>query len=209
MPREPGADPLPVLYVLDGGEYLSFARMHQTLDNLLAGRRLRPLLAVFFDPRTNPLDPATNKRGEDYALNDRFLQAMAGELVPFIGGRYDVARAPEKTALLGASLGGLAATYAVWRRPEVFGVALIQSPSYWLEDEKILAMVRETPARGGRYWIDTGTIYDARELAPKMRDLLRSQGREVAYTENPQGHNWTHWQSRIPAALQFFAGSPE
>ncbi len=208
-PREPGPDPLPVLYVLDGGEYLSFARMHQALDNLLAERRLRPLLVVFFDPRTNSLDPASNKRGEDYALNDRFVQAMVEELVPFVAARYDVARTPANTAILGASLGGLTATYAVWRHPEVFGVALSQSPSYWLQDEKILDMVRKTPARGGRFWIDTGTFYDARDVAPKMRDLLRSQGREVTYTENPQGHNWTHWQSRIPAALQFFAGSPE
>jgi enterochelin esterase-like enzyme len=209
MPREPGPDPLPVLYVLDGGDYLSFARMHQTLDNLLAGRRLRPLLVVFFDPRTNPPDPATNRRGEDYTLNDRFVLAMAEELVPLIRGRYDVAHTPEQTGILGTSLGGLAATYAVWQRPEVFGVALIQSPSYWWEDEKILGLVRKAPAQGGRFWIETGTFYDARELAPKMRDLLRSQGREVAYAENPQGHNWTHWQSRIPAALQFFAGTPK
>jgi len=207
-PHNPGTEPLPVLYVLDGGEYISRARMNQTLDNLLADGRLRPLIVVFFDPRTDPRDPASNKRQTDYILNGLFVRAMVEELAPFISGRYSVAGTPDKTAIMGASLGGLASTYAVWRSPDVFGVALIQSPSYWWEEEKLLGLIGRTPTRGGRFWIGTGTIHDAQEVAPRMRDLLRSQGREVTYTEIPQGHNWTHWQSRIPAALSFFVGSP-
>jgi enterochelin esterase family protein len=208
-PFDAGPDPLPVLYVLDGGEYLSIARMNLTLDNLIAGRRIRPLLAVFFDPRTNTNDPASNRRMSDYTLNETFVQSMMEELVPFVSSRYRIADQPGETGLLGASLGGLASTYAVWRNPEVFGVALVQSPAYRWNDERIFDLVTKTPARGGRFWIETGTIHDAGEYAFRMRDLLRSQGREVAYAEVPQGHNWVHWQWTIPAALEFFVGPPK
>jgi enterochelin esterase family protein len=206
VPHRPGPEPLPAVYVLDGGQYLEFARMHRALDNMIADGILRPILVVFADPRTDLLDPGSNTRRVDYALSEDFLRALVKELVPFISGRFRVSGLPGQTAIMGASLGGLTATYAVWRAPDVFGTALVQSPAYWWENEKLLRMMTETPARGGRFFIDTGIYHDALPFAPKVRDLLVRQGREVAYAEVPQGHNWTHWQSRTPAALRFFAG---
>ncbi|HMK39334.1 MAG TPA: alpha/beta hydrolase-fold protein, partial [Bacteroidota bacterium] len=61
----------PVLFVTDGGEYLSRAGMNVVLDNLIADGAIKPLIALFVDPRTDPGDPRTNTRMSDYALNDR------------------------------------------------------------------------------------------------------------------------------------------
>jgi hypothetical protein len=42
-----------------------------------------------------------------------------------------------------------------------------------------------------------------------MRFPIGPTAGEVIYTELPQGVSWTNRQSRVPAALQFFVGSPE
>ena len=191
----PEGPPLPAWYVTDGGEFLGLARANVVLDNLIADGVLAPLLAVFIDPRTGP--SGQNMRMTDYALNDRFVAAVAGEVLPYVRAHYRTRSDPAGTGIMGASMGGLIATYAALTRSDVFGLCGALSPSYQWEHDTVLALARALPRRDVRFYIATGTIRDAQERARVMRDLLKAKGYDVRYDEVPESHNWLNWTGRL------------
>jgi enterochelin esterase family protein len=201
-----GTDRYPVLYVTDGGEYLSRAGMNAVLDNLIAEGEIVPLIAVFLEPRSDPADPRTNTRMSDYALNDSFIGALSGELRPFLLRRYRMLDGPRNTAIMGASMGGLIATYAAFMHPETFGLCAAQSPSYQWGNDTLITMIRSGPAKDFRIYLSTGTIRDAERRARIMRDIMREKGYAITYAEYPESHNWLNWRGRLGDILRTFWG---
>jgi enterochelin esterase-like enzyme len=196
----------PSIFVLDGGEYLSLALMKNVLDNLIAGKRIEPVIGIFIDPRTHLKDASTSKRMTDYALSDTFMNAVITELYPRILRRYRIKREPDQTAILGASLGGLTSTYIAYMHPETFGLCAAQSPSYFWKHEAIIKLIAQGPKEPVKFHIDTGTLGDALPQAFKMKTMLESKGYEVQYEQHPEGHNWVNWRSRLPDILTYFWG---
>jgi uncharacterized protein len=83
---------------------------------------------------------------------DKFLKFIQHELIPFIDGRYRVISG--KRILVGHSLGGLFAAYALFNNPKLFESYLISSPSLWYHDkymfkqeEKFSRRHKRLPAR--------------------------------------------------------------
>jgi len=200
--------PLPVVFVMDGGEYISLARMITILDNCIADKRIPPIGAVFVDPRLDPRNSATSMRGPDYTLNDTFVVALAKDFRDPLAARYGFSTDPRWTGIMGASLGGLVATYAAYRSPDVFGLSAAQSPAYGWREEAILGMLSSSPHTATRFYIDTGTMRDAEASARRMRDALLCRGYTLRYGEYPEGHNWVNWRARIDDILEFFYGAP-
>ena len=196
----------PVLYVTDGGEYLARANMNVVLDNLIAQGEIAPLIAVFIDPGTDPGDPRANTRMSDYALNDRFIDALSGELRPLLMKRYRLLDGPANTGIMGASMGGLIATYAAFMHPEVFGRCAAQSPSYQWKNDTLITMIRRGPVKDFRMYLCTGTIRDAESRARIVRDIMREKGYAITYREYPESHNWLNWRARLGEILRTFWG---
>jgi enterochelin esterase-like enzyme len=201
-----GAGRYPVLYVTDGGEYLSRARMNVVIDNLIAQGEIVPLIAVFLEPRSDPEDPHASARMSDYALNDSFIDALSGEIRPFLLKRYRMLDGPRNTAIMGASMGGLIATYAAFMHPETFGLCAAQSPSYQWGNDTLITMMRSGPARDFRMYLCTGTIRDAERRARIMRDIMREKGYAITYAEYPESHNWLNWRGGLGDILRAFWG---
>lgn len=197
----------PVLVVLDGGGYLDLASFDIVLDNVIAEGRITPVIAAFLDPRTGLTPAEPDMRMSHYALNDSFIKALADDLLPLLAAGYGTSRRPEDTGILGASLGGLTATYAAILKPEAFGLCAAQSPSYWWEQGRLFALVEENPPVRTRFWIDSGTINDAAAKARQMSTLLSGLGCHVTYSEFPEGHNWGNWRARLAPLLEHFWGS--
>jgi enterochelin esterase family protein len=197
----------PVIFVTDGGEYLSLGLMNTILDNLIAERAIRPVVGVFIDPRTDPADARTSHRMSDYAMNDDFVRAMTEELRPKLLKRYHLSPDPGQTAIIGASLGGLISTYAAFTRPDVFGLCAAQSPAFWLQDSRMIGLITSGPRKPFRMYISTGTIRDAQKHARLMRDAMLEKGYAMRYEEHPESHNWVNWRARIRSFLVFFWGT--
>jgi pimeloyl-ACP methyl ester carboxylesterase len=66
---------------------------------------------------------------------DKFLSFIADELLPTIDRNY---RTRPYRVLIGHSLGGLFAVYALMNCPEVFKGYLISSPSLWWDDQALV-----------------------------------------------------------------------
>jgi enterochelin esterase-like enzyme len=196
----------PSLYVLDGGDYLGLGLMATVLDNLIASRRIRPIVAIFVEPRTDVTRPRSNKRTTDYTMSDSFVRFLTQELRPALARRYRLSTSARSRAIMGASLGGLLATYAAYTRPDVFALCAAQSPSYWWRNDAIIRMIARGRRKPVRFYLDTGTIQDSVEPARQMRRVFEQKGYRHRYAEHSEGHNWGNWRARIPVILEEFWG---
>jgi enterochelin esterase-like enzyme len=203
IPAE-AASPLPAIYVTDGGEYLSLASAAATLDRLIGTGRMRPVAGVFVDPRTDPADRSSTRRMTDYAASSSFIDFLEQEVAPFVEARYPVSGKPEERAIVGASLGGLIATYAVLARPGFVSKCGAQSPAYFFADSAVIKLLDTMRTVRGDFYIQAGTLSDTQLEARLVTRALRERGAQVLYEEFPEGHNWTNWRTHLAAILEHF-----
>src|ERR1017187_8858085 len=117
--------------------------------------------------------------------------------MPLIEGHYAVLTGPKNTGLGGSSLGGLITLYTQLAAPGMFGQLLIESPSLFVANRKILAEWRKFRASPRRVYLGRGTrevgnaekdekvTNAARELEPiLLQALLGAQGRKVRIEVN-------------------------
>jgi enterochelin esterase-like enzyme len=185
----------PCLYVNDGGEYRTLGSMCNVLNNGIHGGKITDVIAVFIDP--------VNRNGE-YWLNKAYITAVADELVPWIDSRYRTVRNPAGRCIMGASLGGLTALNAVRLQPGVFGLCASQSGAFWIEDKKIVGLVREAKVSNLRVYLDWGS-YEPSIPAINVRvaDILRSKGCDVKTRVWHEGHSWGSWRGHLAELLGF------
>jgi enterochelin esterase family protein len=195
---------LPSVYFQDGTDFLNIIDAPALLDRLIAGRQVPPLIAVFMLPII---------RDEDYTLNEAYADFMAEELAPFIQANFDADPAPDKTAVLGPSLAGLAAVHTAVLHPEVFGLAAGQSGAYSVNDGALLRRIAGQGAPGVRFYLVVGSYETAvsgsadvgnlLEANRQLADILEDKGYPYLYEELPQGHSWGLWEATIGRALEY------
>jgi enterochelin esterase family protein len=188
----------PTLYVHDGGEYLSRARLATVLDNLRHHQDIPPLIAVMADPV---------ERMQEYWANEEYARFVEEELVPAMEARYRILAEPQARGVMGASLGGLISAYLALTRPHLFSRVGGQSSAFFLEEERLSTLVRDlqTPLT---FYLDVGK-YEPRFIPAHQRLVARLQasGCQCCYLELSGGHNWTSWRAHLKDLLTFLWGS--
>lgn len=194
----------PILYVTDGYEYLHerMGNMQVILDNLLADGKMQPILLVFIDHR-EPVNRSNNRRMQELAMNSRYLNFFIDEFVPRIEERLSVSKAASDRGILGTSMGGLTAAYFAFSKPEIFGLAGIQSPAFWFKPE-IYSLCDNAENPPVKIYMTSGTVHDAREGATKMKAILEKNTCNYEYTETNQGHSWGNFRQTIDDILVYF-----
>src|SRR5262249_13439100 len=153
-----GDPPHPLLVLFDEDKYLDAVPTPVILDNLIAAGRIPPLVAVLV------ANPSAATRRAELPPNPAFADFVAGELLPWVRAHYAVTADAARSIVAGSSYGGIAATYAGLRHPEVFGNVLCQSGSFqWAPDHASWADMDSTTETG---WL-------AREVISKDRLPLR------------------------------------
>lgn len=191
----------PVLYVTDGYEYMStrLGNMVTILDNLIHDKKIIPLIVVFVDNR-EPINRSNNKRMQELAMNQQYLEFFIKELIPLIEKNYAVAAEASQRGIMGNSMGGLTATYFAFERPDVFGLAGIQSPAFWTKPQ-IYALCSSSAKPEMKISMTSGLIHDTSEESRKMKAILESSACEHHYREVNQGHSWGNWRGLIDDVL--------
>ena len=169
----------PVLYLNDGQNLFHVGTaqtknsewgIDETYKDLLAYREIEPIIIVgidnagrsgraneylpYFDKYLSP--PLPNPQGAKYP------NFLAEEVLPFIEKNYRVKKGAEFTGLGGASYGALISLYTAIKKPNVFGKLLLESPSFYVEDAKILQEVDETNSLPGTIYVGVGTNEEAK-----------------------------------------------
>jgi enterochelin esterase family protein len=126
---KPDGPPNDLLVLFDGDDILSPDWHGQTtLDNLIAARKIPPLVVVM-------VHNLPNRRLVDLVANPEFADFVATELISWARTNYNVTRESARTVVGGYSAGGLAAAYMGLRHSKVFGNVLSQSGAFWWSPE--------------------------------------------------------------------------
>jgi enterochelin esterase family protein len=204
---------LPLLLTFDGGEYVKSIRVPTILDNLVAAKRIAPMVAVL-------VGSADEQRDVELNQNERYAQFLATELLPSIRARYAIASSPARNIVAGSSMGGLAAAFVANRHPELFGNVLSQSGAFMFgapgeqAGERMKREIVSSPKREVAYYLEAG-IYENDRLEngvdllssnQHLRDALQTKGYRVTYGEFAGGHSDLNWRSGFSKGLIALVG---
>jgi enterochelin esterase family protein len=198
--RPPVKEPVPLLVVYDGQDYLQRAKLTTIVDNLIADKRIRPIAIAL-------LPHAGRWRNVEYACSDGTLLWLDQVVLPLAQKRLkllDIDKHPGAYAVLGASLGGTMALYTGLRMPEIFGKVISQSGAFMIEsrDFAVVDLVRHGHAQNVNIWMDVGRLDELLQDNRRMYDLLKEQGYPVTYREFSSGHNYTAWRDDLWRGLE-------
>ena len=190
----------PVIYIMDGNEYLTLGSMTNVLNYCIANSLCIPVIAVFVD--------AMN-RNYEYHMNYDFSRFIVRELVPYIDNKYRTITEPESRAIMGESLGGLTAAYLAYNNSTVFGKAGGHSSALQIEDGRLTTIINDGPYFNIEFYFDAGVFEgDLLDANREMRTTLLNRGYTLTYNEYNEGHSWGNWRAHIDEILKAFF-SPE
>jgi len=224
----------PVAYFHDGQNVLDGAtsfipgqewRADEAADRLIRSGRVPPFLIVAVSNTSARVDDYTSEPGgaRGGGKSAAYFRFLLEELVPFVDANYRTLTGPAHTAVIGSSLGGLAALDLGLAHPERFGLVGCVSPAVWWADTAIVRRVREGAKRPLRIWLDVGTEESTGsdtgrkvwlEHARLLRDALAAkgwrEGADLAYVEAEGArHNEAAWAARIGDILEFLLAEPD
>ncbi|MEB3195926.1 MAG: alpha/beta hydrolase-fold protein [Candidatus Sericytochromatia bacterium] len=211
----------PVAYLFDGqnlfGDAGSFAggwHLHHLLDARAAAGKLTPIVVGIHHGgahRTEDLSPWRLGRGQEGRF-EALLDWLLRELRPLIQSELRGLEGPGDTLIGGASLGGLAALYAQFKHPDVFGRALVMSPSLWVNRAGMAQLAYQARWTAEmRLYLDAGgremggqALRDARRMAEQLVARGLEPGVQLMWRPDRRGaHNERNWARRLPKALRF------
>ena len=85
-----------------------------------------------------PLLPASPPFAPQPSYANSLPFQVVKEVMPYARMMYGAASDPELVAFGGSSFGGICTLIASMRLPGLFGAALVESPSLWLAEERVL-----------------------------------------------------------------------
>ncbi len=204
-----------VILGLDGLAYQSIVPAPRIVEYLVGMRRIGPSVVVL-------VESGSGMREHDLLHNPAFGRFLVDEVVPWLRQRHHLSLRPHQTVIFGSSLGGLAAAYAAYQSPEVFGNVLAQSGAFsWsaageMRGSPELMVEYATAARKPiKFYLDAGTLetvvfpgFQASLLAGvrHLRDVLVAKGYTVNYAEFAGGHDYACWSGTLADGLTYLLG---
>lgn len=152
----------PVAYLLDGDWYFGLAASLARLLEAVGEQRPAILVAIGYggavqdqrQRRVREFTPTTEPTLAGSGHAAAFLAALRQEIIPAIESRY---RTNAERVLVGHSLGGLFAAYAMTRAPDLFRDIVIGSPAFWAMDDAIVrdvqALLRSSGPKPARIFV--------------------------------------------------------
>ena len=139
---------------------------------------------------------------------ENYLKFISETLKPEIDKRFRTKTDVSNTFIGGSSLGGLFSYFALLKDPEIFGKALVFSPSFWFSD-KIMNFTDEISGEK----LDQIKLYfragekESETMAPLMCDIKQQllckglKSNQINFKTLPDGqHNEAFWASLFPQA---------
>jgi enterochelin esterase-like enzyme len=210
------AKPYPLLVVLDGADNISASTdipLPVMLDNLIAAKKIPPMIAVMVDNYSGP------ERIADLGNRADFGHFMADELIPWARKQWNITTDPKRVITTGSSAGGLGAMNLAFFRPDLYGNVLSQSGAFWRGNEGsndepyewLTSQVKAAPKKPINIYMEVGALETRRavgvgpvfiEAHRRLRDALLARGYVVEYKEIAGAqHEPNHWKNALPDGL--------
>jgi len=203
----------PVMYMFDAQNLFDATTSYAgewKIDEYLDSISQREVIVVGIehgnDKRLEELTPYPN---DQYGggLGNKFLDFMINTLKPHIDSTYRTKTDAVHTSIVGSSLGGLMAFYALIIYPDNFSKAGVFSPAFWINPEIYEYVATVDIPKSSRFYFMAGDQEDDTMLPnqQKMLDLLKEKGvpdnQMTVKVVKGGTHNEALWRSAFPDAF--------
>ena len=187
---------LPTLYFHDGSFHLKEMGVPKVLDELIAEKKMEPLIAVFDDPVI---------RGKEYRGDTAYRDYIQKELIHYVDSMYKTSPKRDSRAVVGFSRGGMSALY-LSHNTKMFGKVIAFSPAIHPKSVEEFSAELEAFGNAPDQIFITGSIYDHiwYKDAPALRDYFSQKATKLKYKEIPMGHNIASWGTLLDDILTVF-----
>ncbi len=227
---ETGRESYPVFYLLHGAgdnddAWSSVGRAGFILDNLIAGKKARPMIVVMPAGHTSRATGATNRNATEEFVND-----FVNDVMPYVESHYRVLKGGANTAIAGLSMGGNQTLQVAIPRLERFGYVGVFSsgllgafpelargrgtapaapapgapppaqPQTAADWEKLHAATLDNPAlkKGVRaFWFATGKEDFLLATTQATVDLFKKHGFSPVFKQTEGAHTWINWRNYL------------
>ncbi len=180
---------------------------------VLAEKNQKEVIVIAIDhageERLKDFNPVLSEENDKEGI--KYIKLVAKYLKPYIDKRYRTLPSREHTAIGGSSLAGLVSLYAVLSRSDVFGKALIFSPSLWIAPAAYLDATTFLPQDSTRVYLYGGgkesdymlnNINRLKESFEWQRE--NAENLQVLLSTDPEGHhNEERWGKEFPRAIDW------
>ena len=134
-----------------------------------------------------------------------YVEFVAETLKPIIDHDWRTVPDAGGTVIGGSSMGGLISLYAYCVRRDVFGGAMVMSPSLWVANGAIYGVVANSWCRVAGSTSTTARASSAQPLAALAVEKGYVDGADLLYVQGKgDRHTEGAWARRLPRALRFF-----
>ncbi|NHJ40947.1 MAG: esterase family protein [Asgard group archaeon] len=197
------------VYLADGSCYLNILSTVNVLDNLIAAKRIEPIIAIFTDPKNFP-DPL--ERYLWYKCNPEYLTFL-DSLVEHIDTTYATNKSAYARLHMGFSAGGLVSAYAVYERSETFKLLASQSGAFWAGEEygiKLKYMLADSSYQL-KTWFSVGTYENNNhhntpmvDDTQEMVEICENNNWPTKAVYNPECHSFGAWRHLLDDIFEYF-----
>ncbi len=205
----------PVIYLMDGessfNDLENMGPEWQT-DEVIndADQNGRPTAIVIGINQSEDRDAEyTPWKNEDNpnAHGEQFGNWVAKELKEWVDANYRTDPSPEATTIGGISRSGMMAYYMLMQHPNTFGNAIIQSPSMWVDHERLMNMdLKVDQLAKKKIFVSVGE-YEGRVMIPHAEQIyekFKAKGlreAQLKYAQIPgEGHWHVTWRKSFAIA---------
>jgi predicted alpha/beta superfamily hydrolase len=227
----------PVLYLQDGQNVFDKAtsstgkewEADESVDQLVSEFKIRPMFIVGIDNAgeqrsseyltyPDPHNPQFQSSTPPELQGAKYAEFLTKEVMPFLEKRYRIATGPANTGIGGSDYGAVVALTTALHHPTIFGKLLLESPSLWVGDGKLLPEVENAKLLPQKIYLGIGTNEAGNPesdglILKYFRDMdaiLKSKGlgpsRLKIVVDAGGQHNEDAWARRLPDALLFLYG---
>ena len=215
-----GTQKYPVFYLLHGAgdsddAWSSVGRAGFILDNLIAGKKAKPMIVVMPAGHTSR---TTGGRAAPGA-RDEFAEDFLTDVMPYVEKNYRVLTTRANRAIAGLSMGGgqtlnismshldkfayigvfSSGVFGIVPMPPRAGAPAAPPPSGPSWEEQHAAALDDAAAKKGLklLWFSTGA--DDRLIATSKAtvEMLKKHGFDATFKESPGGHTWLNWRNYL------------
>jgi uncharacterized protein len=211
-PPVESTEPMPVLYMPDGGIAEDFLHVAGLVQVSVGNGTMRPFMLVGIENTERRRDmTGPTQNDEDKKIAPRvggsaaFRKFMRDELRPHIDAHY---RTTGETAIIGESLAGLFVVETLLVEPEMFDTYIAFDPSLWWNNTSLLTQaserLRAKRAKNAVLYIASSSEPELAKLSKRLADTLRQESHATLrwhYEPMPEESHATIYH---PAALRAF-----